>query len=179
MRILLMLLTALLAIPAWAQEDAMKDLPGYVDFGQLNALFGEPSVEIAVGPTLLGLVSSLSANEDPETAEIFKRLEGVRIKVFQTAGTDAGINASASDQVSKISSSLSAIGWESVVKVNEPGEQVRIFMKLNGDLVEGITVMAIEEDEAVFINVIGNLKPAELEKVMDNFEVEIDDGADD
>jgi len=179
MRIVLMLLTALLATPAWAQEDAMKNLPGYVDFGQLNALFGEPSVEIAVGPTLLGLVASFSADEDPEVAEIFKRLDGVRIKVFETSGTDAGINASAFDHVGKISSSLSAMGWESVVKVTEPGEQVRIFMKINGDLVEGITVMAIEQDEAAFINVIGNLNPAELEKVMDNFEIEIDHAADD
>ncbi len=36
---------------------------------------------------------------------------------------------------------------------------------------------AIEEDEAAFINIIGNLDPSELEKVMDNFDIQI--GSDD
>jgi len=31
----------------------------------------------------------------------------------------------------------------------------------------------VEDDEAVFVNVIGNISPAELEKVMDNFDVNI------
>ena len=53
-----------------------------------------------------------------------------------------------------------------------------IFMKINGDVVEGITVMAVDDTEAAFINVIGNLNPAELEKVMDNFDVEIGNGDD-
>ena len=67
-----------------------------------------------------------------------------------------------------------ALGWESVVTVNQDQEQVRIFMKMNDGQVQGITVMAVEATEAVFVNVIGNLNPAELEKVMDNFDVDID-----
>jgi phosphoglycolate phosphatase-like HAD superfamily hydrolase len=173
-RVLIMILTALLALPAWAQEDAMKDLPGYVDFGQLGEIFGEPSVQIAVGQSLLNMVSALSSSEDPEAAELFKRLQGVRIQVFETAGLTEG----ATDHVKRVGSALSAQGWESVVTVNSPEEQVRIFMKINGDMVEGITVMAVEEDEAAFINVIGNLNPAELEKVMDNFDMEIGDDND-
>ena len=166
-RILLILCTSLLAWPAWAQDEAMKDLPGFVDFGQLSEIFGEPSVEIAVGQSLLGMVSAFSASDDPETAALFKRLKGVRINVFETKGMAAG----ALDYVKSVSSRLGAENWESVVKVSSADEQVRIFMKINGDAVEGITVMAIEEDEAVFINVIGSLKPAELEKVMENFDV--------
>ena len=174
-RILLILCTSLLAWPAWAQDEAMKDLPGYVDFGQLNEIFGEPSVEIAVGQSLLGMVSAFSSSEDPEAAELFKKLKGVRIHVFETNGLATG----AVEHVKLVSSKLSAQGWEPVVKVNSADEQVRIFMKLNGQAVEGITVMAVEDNEAAFINVIGNLKPDELERVMDNFDVHIKDDADD
>jgi len=60
-----------------------------------------------------------------------------------------------------------------VVTVNSADEQVRVFMKLNDDSVEGITVMALQEDEAVFVNVIGNIRPEELQRVMDNFDVDI------
>ena len=62
----------------------LKDYPGYVDFGELSSIFGEPTVQIAVGESLLGLVGSLSASEDPEAAELFNRLNGVRVNVFET-----------------------------------------------------------------------------------------------
>jgi len=173
MKMILTILISLLACPAWAQDEVMKDLPGYVDFGQLNEIFGEPSVEIAVGQSLLGLVGTFSASEDPEAAALFRRLKGVRVNVFE----NKGLTASGLDHVKSVSSRLSAMGWESVVKVNTDDEHVRIFMKLNGDSVEGITVMAVEADEATFINVIGSLTPDELERVMDNFEVNLPDEA--
>ena len=52
--------------------------------------------------------------------------------------------------------------------------QIRLLVDVDGDTVKGITVMAVEPTEAVFVNVIGDLNPAELEKVMDNFDVDID-----
>jgi len=163
-------LGALLALPAMAQEDALKAFPGYVDFGELSSIFGEPTVQISVGASLLNLVGSLSAEEDPEAAQLFKKLNGVRVNVFETEAMADG----AVDLVKEISSKLSASGWESVVTVNSADEQVRVFMKINAETVDGITVMAVEESEAVFVNVIGNINPSELERVMKNFDVEID-----
>lgn len=163
-------LGALLALPAMAQEDALKDFPGYVDFGELSSIFGEPAVQISIGASLLNLVGSLSAEEDPEAAELFKKLNGVRVNVFETETMAEG----AVDLVKDISSKLSSSGWESVVTVNSADEQVRVFMKINAEMVDGITVMAIEENEAVFVNVIGNINPEELKRVMKNFDVEID-----
>jgi len=162
-------LTALMALPAMAQEDALKAFPGYVDFGELNNLFGEPTVQISVGESLLGLVSSLSASEDPEAAELFKRLYGVRVNVFETeAMVDGAINL-----VKDVSSQLSQQGWESVVTVNSQDEQVRVFMMIKDNQVQGITVMALEETEAVFVNVIGDINPEELGRVMENFDIDI------
>jgi len=174
-KLLLMSLAAMLALPVMAQEDALKNFPGYVDFGELNAIFGEPTVQIAVGESLLGLVGALSASQDPEAAELFKRLNGVRVNVFETSQMADG----AVDYVKDVSSQLSNLGWESVVTVNSADEQVRIFMKINNDRVEGITVMAVEEDEAVFVNVIGSINPAELGKVMENFDIDLGNNNDD
>ena len=163
-------LGAVLAFPALAQEDALKAFPGYVDFGELNSIFGEPTVQISIGASLLGLVASLSAEEDPEAADLFKKLNGVRVNVFETESmADGAVNL-----VKEISGKLSQSGWESVVTVNSADEQVRVFMKLNAETVDGITVMALEDNEAVFVNVIGNINPEELKRVMKNFDVEID-----
>lgn len=163
-------LTLLMALPVAAQEDALKGLPGYVDFGELDSIFGEPTVQISIGESLLRMVGSLSAEEDPEAAELFRRLNGVRVNVFETEALADG----AIDLVKNISSQLSDRGWESVVTVNSADEQVRIFMKLSEDKVDGITVMAVEANEAVFVNVIGDINPAQLEKVMDKIDVDID-----
>jgi hypothetical protein len=163
-------LGVMLAVPAIAQEDALKDLPGYVDFGELNSIFGDPTVQISIGESLLNMVGALSAEEDPEAAELFRKLNGVRVNVFETESLAAG----AVDLVKDISAQLSDRGWESVVTVNSADEQVRIYMKISDDQIDGITVMALEETEAVFVNVIGNINPSELERVMDNFDVEID-----
>ncbi len=165
-----LVLGTLLALPAVAQEDALKAFPGYVDFGELNSIFGEPTVQISIGESLLGLIGTLSAEEDPEAAELFRKLNGVRVNVFETeALTDSAVAL-----VKDVSGKLAAAGWESVVTVNSADEQVRVFMKLNAESVDGITVMALEANEAVFVNVIGNINPAELDRVMKNFDVEID-----
>lgn len=175
LKIVLMCLAAMLALPVMAQEDALKAFPGYVDFGELGSIFGEPTVQIAVGASLLNLVSSLSSEEDPDAAALLKRLNGVRVNVYETSGIAAG----AVDYVKNISSQLGDRGWESVVTVNSDDEQVRIFMKINGDMVEGITVMAVEDTEAVFVNVIGNINPEELGKVMDKFDIDLGDSDED
>ena len=177
LKIVLMCLMSLLALPAVAQEDELKSFPGYVDFGPLGSIFGEPTVQIAIGSSLLGLVSSLSANEDPDAAQLLRRLNGVRVNVYETSEMADG----AVDYVKDISSQLSDLGWESVVSVNSSDEQVRIFMNINEDRIEGITVMAVEENEAVFVNVIGNINPEDLGKVMDKFDIDMghDDTDDD
>ena len=172
-KILTLCVTVMISLPVIAQEDALKDFPGYVDFGQLTAVFGEPSVQISVGESLLGLVGSLSASEDPEAAELFKRLNGVRVNVFETeAMADGAIGL-----VKDVSARLVDPG----LGVCRHGQFCRrAGTYLHDDqrrTVQGITVMAVEETEAVFVNVIGSINPEELGKVMENFDIDID-GAD-
>ena len=47
-------------------------------------------------------------------------------------------------------------------------------MKMDGENMEGLTVMVVDEEEAVFVNVIGQLNPAELGKVMETLDVDMD-----
>jgi hypothetical protein len=47
-------------------------------------------------------------------------------------------------------------------------------MKMDGGNMEGMTVMVVDNEEAVFVNIIGQLNPAELGKVMESFDVDVD-----
>lgn len=174
-RVFLALICSCLALPVVAQEDALKDLPGYVDFGEMTQIYGEAKVNISIGGALLSFVGAMAKNSDPDVAAIFSKLKGVRVSVYSTE--DAGADA-ALDRVSKVKSWLIESNWEPVVQVNDDGEQVQIFMNMKGGIMHGLTLMAVDDEEAVFINVIGQLDPNELSKVMNNFNIDLGDAMD-
>lgn len=162
-------LAALLALPALAQEDELKALPGYVDFGSLEAVYGEPKVRVNIGGFLLSFMSQ-AAKDDPEAAALMSGLEGVRINIYATDGE----TAPAMDQLNDVKSMLSSQNWEPIVQVNEDGENVQIFMKADGDGMQGLTVMAVNAEEAVFLNILGSIDPDKLGQVMGQFDVDVD-----
>ena len=164
------LFCTLLALPAMAQEDELKDLPGYVDFGDLSSTYGEPKITINLGGTMLSFVSMMSSSESPETSEMISKLKGIRVQIYST---DDNADAARS-QFSQVKGDLKSSGWEPVVQVNEEDEQVLVFMKMESGNMEGMTVMVVDDEEAVFVNVIGQLNPAELGKVMESFDVDVD-----
>ena len=164
------LFCALLALPAMAQEDELKDLPGYVDFGDLSATYGEPKITINLGGTMLSFVGMMSASESPETSDLISKLKGIRVQIYET---DENVEA-AKNQYSKVKGQLKSTGWEPIVQINEDDEQVLVYMKMDGGNMEGMTVMVVDGEEAVFVNIIGQLNPAELGKVMESFDVDLD-----
>ena len=160
----------LLTLPVIAQEDELKDLPGYVNFGDLSVTYGEPKITINLGGTMLNFVGMMSKSESPETSQLISKLKGIRVQIYNTDdNTDA-----AKDQFKKVKSDIRSSGWEPIVQVNEEDEQVLVYMKMEGDNMEGMTVMVVDDEEAVFVNIIGQLNPTELGRVMESFDVDVD-----
>lgn len=168
-KVLTGLFCTLLALPAMAQEDELKDLPGYVDFGDLSSTYGEPKITINLGGTMLNFVGMMSSAESPETSELISKLKGIRVQIY-SMDEDA---SAAKNQFGKTKSGLKASGWEPIVQINEDDEQVLVYMKMEGGNMEGMTVMVVDDAEAVFVNIIGQLNPAELGKVMESFDVDV------
>ena len=164
------LFCTLFALPVIAQEDELKDLPGYVDFGDLSLTYGEPKITINLGGTMLNFVGMMSSSESPETSEMISKLKGIRVQIYSIE-ENAEV---ARNQFGDTKSSLKSSGWEPIVQVNEDDEQVLVYMKAIDGHMEGMTVMVVDEEEAVFVNVIGQLNPAELAQVMDKFDVNVD-----
>lgn len=161
---------ALVSMPVLAQEDELKDLAGFIDFGDLSETYGEPKISINIGGTLLQFVGLMSAKSNPETSEMMSQLKGVRVFGY-TIEDNPAVAREKFDEVKK---TLKSKGWEPVVQVNEDDEQVLIYMKMTGDTMEGMTVMTVDDEEVMFINIIGKLDPRQLGKVMDGLDVDID-----
>jgi hypothetical protein len=47
-------------------------------------------------------------------------------------------------------------------------------MKADGEGMQGLTVMAVDANEAVFLNILGSIDPNKLGEVMDQFDVDMD-----
>lgn len=164
------LLCTLFTLPVLAQEDELKDLPGYVDFGDLSVTYGEPKITINLGGTMLNFVGQMSSEDSPETSKLISKLKGIRVQIYNTADN----MTAATEQFGKTKKHLKSSGWEPIVQVNQDDEQVLVYTKMKSGNMEGMTVMVVDDEEAVFVNVIGSLNPTELARVMDKFDVHVD-----
>ena len=158
----------LLAMSAMAEEDELKTLPGYVKFESLDEVYGEPKVRVNVGGFLLSLMSKAAQN-DPEVAAVLEGLEGVRINVYSTEGA----GAPAIDELQNAKNLLLNQNWEPIVQVNEDGENAQVFIKADREGVQGVTVMAVDEEDAVFVNILGFVDPKHLDTIIDQFDVDL------
>jgi hypothetical protein len=164
------LFCALFAMPVLAQEDELKKLDGYIDFGDLSATYGEPSIQINIGGALLQFAGLFVEESDPEAHAVMSELKGVRVLGYQT-DNDPEV---AKQKFGEVKKTLKSDGWEPVVQVNEHDEQVLIYMKLKDSVMEGMTVMTVDTEEVMFINIIGKIDPRQVGKVMKSFDVDVD-----
>ena len=77
-------------------------------------------------------------------------------------------------RVKKIRSDLDAQGWERIVTAQKKDEDVGVYLKTRGEeAVEGVVVTVIESNrEAVFINIVGNIKPEKIAVIGERFNIE-------
>ncbi|MDJ0654172.1 MAG: DUF4252 domain-containing protein [Xanthomonadales bacterium] len=171
--VMTVLLCGILATPALA-DDRLKSQPGYVDFGDLTELGGaEPSVEISLGGAMLGFVSAAARDAEPELADALGKLRSIRISVFEIGPESMDEARVRADSVSR---KLEADDWEPAVVVRSADTSVRMYMKTVGGKVAGMAVMMIEPgSDAVFMNIVGEIDPAQLGQVASQFGVDITD----
>lgn len=181
-RFLLKALLSLVAIMSWQLGNAQdfSGERGYVDFGNLTGIYGEPTIQINLGKTMLNFVSAAAQNEEPEVAELFKNLKSVRVLVYNIVGsTNDALNT-----VDRVTNDMRNEGWESIVSVNKEKEKVRIYARMTADIIDGLVVMAVDEDgidddkdagpQAVFINVIGQIDPAQVGRLTSSLDIDVD-----
>lgn len=146
---------------------------GNIDFNDLSNVYGEPKVEINLGSGLISMVSTFARHDDPEVAQLLNKLENVKVRVYNLNNQSVDHAFKSVDSVTKM---LRKDKWEPIVSVNEEGEKVRIFTKLTNEVIDGLVVMAVNahSGEAVFINIVGEINPAEISKVTQSLNMDFD-----
>lgn len=145
---------------------------GYFSFGEIPGVDAEPTVEIDLNPALLGWVREAAEGANVEEAQALAGITNIRVHVYEGIGDDAG---AMQKFVVDTSARLERDGWHLAVKVNEDGEQVRVYMKpltagagATPGSIGGLVVMVTDEGasgESVFINVAGAIQPEQLGRI--------------
>ena len=138
---------------------------GKVQFTDLSAFYGAPAVEINLNQALLAMVTAFSNGQDPELSKMLNKIEEVNVRVYNlNKSPDKAVQA-----LQSLDKTLRTNQWQPIVTVNEENEKVSILARTSQGIMDGIVVMVVPLEqvggEAVFINIVGEIDPAQLSKV--------------
>ena len=155
----MLLLGGLLAAAA---ASGQGDFP----FNEIPGLDAEPTVQIDLNPLLMGFFTEAAKGAEGEVGAALEGITNVRVRVYEGISSEIG---DVMRFVDDTTTRLERDGWHAVVRVNEDGERVRMYMKPGAEgTISGLTVMVIDSgvaDEAVFINIAGAIEPAQLGRI--------------
>ena len=169
MKWIVLVFTLTVSQASFALGEELNNEPGYVPFATLDDVYGQPKVMVNIGRVLMQFLAAASG-EDPELAEMIKGMQGIQINVYDTQGrTEPALK-----QLNEISDRLAAVQWQPFLQVNEEKEVVQMLMKTDDEVVQGLVVMVVDGEEAVFMNIVGAIDPNKLGKLMNQLDVDVD-----
>jgi Domain of unknown function (DUF4252) len=173
MRKPIVLVTLLLALAAAAvHAQALESLPGYVPIEKLGLFPPDKlSVEINLVGPMLHMAAAATKSEDPAFSAVLAGLKSIRVQVFPLKGVDA---AAIKVKVDGAARWLEARGWQSTLKVRDQGQETYIYLKETNGKVEGLTLLSVDpKDEAVIVNIVGRIDPAQLGSIAQGLNVKM------
>lgn len=166
-RSILLLSMALLASTLHAQP--IEEHPGYFPIDELQFLSPDDlSVEINLRGAMLRLIGKVAADDDPEFAQVMNSLEAIRVQIAPTdrlqvdairKGLDAGV------------AMLENMGWYRMILTRDEGEEVHIYGREDEGALQGLTVLAIEDEEVIVLNLVGRIDPDQLGSLMSGLDL--------
>jgi hypothetical protein len=139
---------------------------GYADLESPYWWQADSKVNLSLGPLAIGTARwAIDSDQDPELDRLLEEVEGVRIRVFN-------IDKNAQvfiDNFAESQENLRKSGWHNVIRINDNmnDEQSLMFIKSTDDVINGLVVLTISEQQAVLVNLIGNIQPDAFEPIMD------------
>jgi len=130
---------------------------------QLDSLANKASetVDVKLDERLMATTAKIfSDKDDAEIKEILKGLKGIYVKSFEFE--KAGEYSQA--DVESVMSQLRGSGWSKIVGVTskKDGDNVEVYLMMQGDQIQGLAVISAEPKEFTVVNIVG---PVNLEKL--------------
>jgi hypothetical protein len=150
-----------------------KDLPpGQVDFGTFSPpKEGGEFVEVNIPPSLIWLAARLVEKDEPEAAQLLTGLKLVRVNVI---GLSDDNRAEIQSRAKKVRQDLTGKGWERIVAAQQKNQDVSVYLKMSdSSTVQGLVAVVMDDkDHAVFVNVVGDIKPEQIALLGDKLHID-------
>lgn len=151
------------------ENEDFKNQPSYIDFNQFDFFKNhEKKVEVYLRPPLLKFAAKATLKDDPELSALLENIKLISVNVFQI---DDKIIQNIKTVMNDVSKKLKSKNWENIVSVKDEKDYVEIYTQIVADKFSGIVIMAVNGSEAVFVNVIGDIRPEQLEKLGGKFNI--------
>jgi hypothetical protein len=120
---------------------------------------------------MIKLIAEFIKKEDPELYEMLIGLKLVRVEVYERS---RALEEKWLKESSKAVKELDDRQWERIVRVRERDEQVYVYVKPseNYDWIQGVVVLGMEDDEAVFVNIVGDIKPEDISRIGNHWNID-------
>jgi len=129
---------------------------------QLDSLANRASetVDVKFDEHLMQTLPKLFGKDDEDIKEILKGLKGIYVKSFEFEKEGQYSPA----DVESVMSQLRGGGWSKIVGVRskKDGDNVDVYLMMQGDQIEGLAVISAEPKEFTVVNIVG---PVNLEKL--------------
>jgi len=126
----------------------------------------DSKVNLSLGPLTIGTARwVIDTDEDPAIDALLDDVDGVRISIYKIKENSEEFK----ENFVAAQSNLYDDGWQSVVRVNDDdsADYSLMYIKSSGDIIDGLVVLSLSDDEAVFVNIIGNIHPDSFEPIME------------
>jgi|GEM_PF-2155714 len=167
MKIITLMIMTLMSLQLQAQN-VMDKLQGL-----LNT---EPSVEINLGPAMLGLLSGMT-NEEKQVSDIMKNLTEISVRVYDLDDGDfKGDLNQIKSFINTLAGEMKSLGMEQLAAIREDDSTVYIMAEMGAESMKGLSVMSLDDDsELVVIKIGGQIMLKDLAGLMSRFDVDLND----
>lgn len=171
MRIYLCLFSLLCALGSAGAGEDIEKMPGYVALDRYITIptEAETSIEVFLKAPLLRMVSAATRGDEPELAEMIDGISLIRVQGFSVEAENL---ARCREEIAALAAGMEESGWERVARIREGDELIHVYLKTNGEGVDGLMMMGFEEpDEAIFVNIVGDIDPAQIGRLGSKFNI--------
>ena len=148
----------------------LESKPGYSNLNYLSELEDSSVISLRLGPKVITplhwLAKPLDDNakldqlsQEQIALSLLDNLEGLQLKVYENITQLQQFI----DVINTQKKTLQEQGWETLITANDEGEQVLIMTKTADSAIVGLTLSVLDQQQAVFVNLMGNINNQELE----------------
>ena len=111
-----------------------------------------------------------ASDEELELSErlllsVLQDLQGVQLRVYEVENNRQVFEQAIDDSIA----TLRQDDWQTLLKVREDDKRVVVMQSGDEGLISGLSVLASTPENAVFINLVGQLDPESIALIADSF----------